>query len=827
AVDDAPTASAAAVVDDRAIAIVGLACRKPGADDSPAFWRLLRDGVEAIQQLDRATLIAAGVPEAVLDDPHYVRAEATMADVDAFDAAYFAMSPREAQITNPQQRVFLELAVDALEDAGIDPDRFDGRIGVYGGCVENLYMLRIQRAPEVLAAVGAFQAFIGNRSDYLTTRVAYKLGLTGPAVNVQTACSTSLVAIHEAVEALRQGSCDAALAGGISIADRQPRGYRFQPGGIFSPDGHVRAFDAAGAGMIRGHGAGLVVLKRLDDAQRDGDAIRAVIRGTAINNDGRDKIGFTAPSVAGQTAVIAAAQADGDVDPSTVSYVEAHGTATQLGDPIELTALNQAFRDGGSIAQGTVGIGSVKTNIGHLDAAAGVAGVIKTVLALENELIPPSLNYRVPNPSLPLDDSPFHVVDAATPWPRTAAERGDAGADDDLLASVPRRAGVSSFGIGGTNAHAVLEAAPSAALADVGDTANDGVGGAHWLPLSGHTPAALARRAADLADWFDAEDRSADALAQVARTLQRGRRQLAHRRVVIARDASQAAAALRDVGHPSAIVGRAETLPATAFLFPGQGTQHPHMAVGLYRHASTFRDALDRCLDGLAPHLGGGVDLRALLFPSANPMTAAEALRDTALAQPAIFAVSYALAQQWLAWGVRPAALIGHSIGEYVAACVAGVFELEDALRLVALRGRLMASMPAGGMLALALPADDAADQALRFGLDLASVNGAAASVVSGPHAQIAALRDALASEQPDLDARPLHTSHAFHSSMMDPILDAYRAAVSSVARRAPSLPLIANVTGTWMTDAEAVDPDYWTQHLRRAVRFHDGLSTL
>ncbi|MEM6457466.1 MAG: acyltransferase domain-containing protein, partial [Acidobacteriota bacterium] len=343
----------------------------------------------------------------------------------------------------------------------------------------------------------------------------------------------------------------------------------------------------------------------------------------------------------------------------------------------------------------------------------------------------------------------------------------------------------------------------------------------------GHTPAALARRAADLADWFDAEDRSADALAQVARALQRGRRQLAHRRVVIARDASQAAAGLRDVGHPSAIVGRVDAPAAAAFLFPGQGTQHPHMAVGVYRHAPTFRASLDRCLDGLAPHLDDAVDLRALLFPSAHPMTAAAGLREGRVAQPAIFAVSYALAQQWLAWGVRPTALLGHSIGEYVAACVAGVFRLEDALRLVALRGRLMASMPAGGMLALALPADDAAAQALRFGLDLASVNGAAASVVSGPHAQIAALRDALATEQPALDVRPLHTSHAFHSSMMDPILDAFCDAVSSVARRAPSLPLIANATGTWMTDAEAVDPDYWTQHLRRAVRFHDGLSTL
>ncbi|MEM6457104.1 MAG: beta-ketoacyl synthase N-terminal-like domain-containing protein, partial [Acidobacteriota bacterium] len=515
----APAVHAAAIATEdastRSIAIVGLACRMPGADDAAAFWHLLRDGVEAIRHHDRATLVAAGVSEALLDDPHYVRADAVLDQPDGFDAAYFGMSPREAQITNPQQRVFLEVAVDAFEDAGIDPDRFDGRIGVYGGSNENLYLARILRAPALLAAVGAYAATVGNRADYLATRVAYKLGLTGPAMSVQTACSTSLVAIHAAVQALRQGECAVALAGGASIGDRRPRGYLHQPGGILSPDGRVRAFDADGAGMLPGHGVGLVVLKRLDDALRDGDAIRAVIRGTAINNDGRDKIGFTAPSVAGQAAVIAAAQADGGVAASTVSYVEAHGTATQLGDPIELTALNRAFRDGGARAQGTVGIGSVKTNIGHLDAAAGVAGVIKTALALEHELIPPSLHYCAPNPSLPLDDSPFRVVDAATPWPRTPAEADGVAAGADPLASVPRRAGVSSFGIGGTNAHAVLDAAPSAAIAD--DAPSYGLGGAHWLPLSGHTPAALARRAADLADWFDAEDRSADALAQVAR----------------------------------------------------------------------------------------------------------------------------------------------------------------------------------------------------------------------------------------------------------------------------------------------------------------------
>ena len=790
--------------DDPAVAVVGMAGRFPGAADLETFWANLRAGVESIRFFSDEELLAAGADPAWLDDPQLVKARGALDDPDRFDAAFFGYSPREAQIIDPQQRLFLEAAWEAMETAGYSGDGARRRVGVFAGASESTYAHELYRNRELVATVGRRQVVIANNADYLATRVAYKLELSGPALAVQTACSTSLVAVHQACVALRIGDCDLALAGGSSVSVREVMPYRYEPGGVSSPDGHVRAFDARAQGMVGGSGVGVVVLKRLADALADGDTIHAVIRGTAVNNDGADKAGFTAPSVGGQAAVIRQAQRLAGVTPESIQYVEAHGTGTTLGDPIEVAGLTQAFRDGGS-ADGTCAIGSVKTNIGHLDAAAGIAGLIKTVLALGHREIPPSLHFETPNPEIDFAAGPFRVNAALTPWPRTGG--------------APRRAAVSAFGIGGTNAHAVLEEAPVPAPADEGRAAQ-------LLVVSARTANALERLCADLAGHLERCPETA--LGDAAFTLQAGRKVFPYRRAVTADSRAQAITALRGEA-PERVADRApdpdaalDRRPEVAFLFPGQGAQHPGMAAALYRGEPVFRDAVDHCVKVLDGELDA--DLPGLLT-AAGDGGAAERLEQTALAQPALFVVSYALARLWQSWGVRPAALLGHSIGEYVAACLAGVFELDDALRLVAARGRLMQSMPAGEMLAVGLPEADL----LRIleshrGLDLAAVNGPAACVVSGPAAVIAALARELPA---GAGAKPLHTSHAFHSAMMEPVVEPFVALVATLERRAPSVPFVSNVTGAWITAAEATDPAYWGRHLRRAVRFADGVETL
>ena len=789
---------------DLSIAIVGMACRFPGAADLEQFWENLRSGVESIRSFSAEQLAAAGISPELLADPDYVRAGAVLDDIDLFDAAFFDFNPREAEIADPQQRIFLECCWQALERAGCDPDTFPGAIGVFGGTGMSTYLLNnVLSNPDLVRTVAPFQIMIGADKDYLAPRTSYKLNLKGPSISVQTACSTSLVAVHLACQSLQDYQSDLALAGGVSVRVPQQVGYRYQEGGIASPDGHCRAFDRKAHGTVFGSGAGAVVLKRLADAIADGDPILAVIRGSAVNNDGAAKVGFTAPSVEGQVAVISEALAAAEVDGETIGYVEAHGTGTTLGDPIEIAALTKAFGLGAGGA-GDPGercaIGSVKTNIGHLDSAAGVAGLIKTVLALSHRQIPPSLHFEEPNPEIDFAASPFYVNTRLAEWKANG---------------MPRRAGVSSFGIGGTNAHAILEEAPSRVPS--GPSRDP-----QLLLLSARTPSALETATDNLARHL--EEHPEQPLADIAYTTQAGRKVFGHRRALVCRDRADAVAALRarDPHRVLTLAQEARDRPV-AFLFPGQGTQHVGMGRELYDGEPAFRRTLDECARLLIPHLG--LDLRTVLYPS--PETAEEGalrLEQTALAQPALFAVEYALALLWQEWGVRPAAMLGHSIGEYVAACLAGVFSLGDALALVAARGRLMQGLPAGAMLAVPRPEAEVREL-LGAALSLAAVNGAGFAVVSGPAEAVEALARQLGTE--GVDCRRLHTSHAFHSAMMDPILPAFAAEVRKVRLAPPQIPFLSNLTGTWIDAAQAIDPDYWTRHLRETVRFAAGAGEL
>jgi amino acid adenylation domain-containing protein len=781
-----------------AIAVVGMAGRLPGAPDVETFWRNLVSGVESISFFSDDELRAAGVPEAALTDPRYVRARGVVAGADELDAPFFGYSPREAEMVDPQQRLFLECAWEAFEDAGHEPASFPGDVGVFAGAGMNTYALNVLADPEVLDTVGAFQLMISNDKDFLAPRVSYKLGLKGPSFAVQSACSTSLVAIHLACQSLAAGECDAALAGGVTLHLPQNQGYHFHAGAVFSPDGHCRAFDAAAGGFVAGNGAAVVLLRRLEDALRDRDPIRAVIRGSAVNNDGAFKAGFTAPSVDGQAQVIAQALAVAGLEPGAIGYIEAHGTGTELGDPIEIAALTQAF---GGLAQGTapgsVAVGSLKTNIGHLDSAAGVAGLIKAALVVERGQIPPSLHFATVNPKLELAATPFRINDRLTDWP---------------AGPQPRRAGVSSLGIGGTNAHVIVEEPPARPVSTPGRP---------WqlLPLSARSDAALgsavARLAAHLRERPDLD------LADVAWTLQAGRRRFERRAFAVAASTSEAAAVLES-SEPERFAAGGGDSGSIVFLFSGQGSQHPGMAADLYRTEPVFRSEVDRACDLLLPRLGR--DLRPLLLAAPGDAEAAAALARTEVTQPALFVVEHALARLWISWGVRPAAMIGHSVGEYVAACLAGVLTLEDALALVAERGRLMGEMPTGAMLAVSLPETEVLPL-LTEDLALAAVNAPARSVVAGPAAAIEAFAARL--EEAGISHRRLRTSHAFHSEMMAPALAPFLAAVRRVRLRPPSIPFVSNVTGTWITAAEATDPEYWARHLRGTVRFGEGIGEL
>lgn len=782
------------------IAIIGMAGRFPGARDVAAFWENLRAGKESIRFFSAEELREAGVPEEVLSDPDYVRAYGYLDDVDLFDASFFGYSSRDAEILDPQERLLLQVANETLELAGYDPDRYSGLIGVYAGSQMNRYLSSARPQHVPLGAAGWESTALASHGDFLTTRLSYKLNLRGPSVNVQTACSTSLVAVHQACRALQGGECDMALAGGVAIVLPQKCGVMFVEGGIFSRDGHCRAFDANATGTVGGNGVGLVLLKRLSDAVEDGDHIHAVIRGTAINNDGAAKAGYTAPGVEGQAQVIALAQAAAKCDPDSIGYIEAHGTATALGDPIEITALKRVFGDSRN-GRDPCYIGSVKTNVGHLFAAAGVTGLIKATLSLEHGELVPSLNFEKPNPQIDFSGGPFRICNTLRPWVRTA--------------DMPRRAGVSSFGYGGTNAHVVLEEAPAPAPSD---PAPD------WqlLCLSAKSDAALARAVENLARHL--QEHPDTNLADAAYTLQVGRREYSHRAVVACRSVGDAVDVLGATGSPRLLRGVHKSgHRAVQFMFTGQGAQHPNMALGLYRTEPVFRDTLDQCCQRLKSSLG--FDLREALFPSVeSAKVAAERLQKTQVTQPALFVVEYALAKLWMSQGIHPAAMIGHSIGEYVAACLSGVMTLEDSLDLVVERGRLMAAMDSGSMLAVPLPETEVLPL-LGAGLSLAAVNSPMMCVVSGTPAAIDALEARLVEQ--GLSPRRLRTSHAFHSSMMDPILPAFVERVRKVALQPPQIPYISNVTGDWIKVDQATDPTYYANHLRQAVRFADGLQRL
>ena len=798
------------------VAVVGMALRVPGARTPEGFWQNLRNGTESITRFTDDELLAVGVAPEQLARPGTVAAFGALDDVAGFDARFFGFAPREAQLLDPQHRLLLECAWEALEHAGCPSDASDAVIGVYAGVGDSSYLHNnLLPNGDLVSRIGSYQTSLGNDKDFAPTRISYLLDLRGPSVSVQTACSTSLVAVHTAYQALLAGECDIALAGGATVNVLQDRGYQYEQGGVLSPDGHCRAFDAGAAGAVPGNGAGIVVLKRLADALTDGDVIHAVIRGSAINNDGSRKVGFTAPSVDGQADVIAEALDLAEVDPATVSYVEAHGTGTALGDPIEIAALTSAFGgpdrgtdsgvDSGTDSAGRCAIGSVKTNIGHLDTAAGVIGVIKTVLAMKARELPPSLHFTEPNPELGLDDGPFHVNAALAPW------------HGDLL-----RAGVSSFGIGGTNAHVVLEEAPArtAAAADAGRHR-------HVLPLSAATPTALRAAATELAAHLRANPD--ERLGDVAYTLQRGRWTLPYRCFVVAGGIDEATEALGTVGVLGGPVPTRHAVDQAAkdrdvvFTFPGQGAQRVRMGHALYAHEPVFRAAIDHAAEVLRPCLGA--DLRDLLYPT-DAVTGTEDARinRTEYAQPALFAVEYALAQLWMSWGVRPVAMLGHSLGELVAACVAGVLSPEDALRLVAARGRLMQGAADGAMLAVPL-SEAELTPLLGDGPAMAAVNGPRECVVSGPIEEIAAFEARLAERA--TTSKRLTTSHAFHSAMMDDAAAAFEAEVARVRLAPPRIPFVSNVTGEWITTAQATSPAYWARQLRSTVRFDDGLRTV
>ena len=821
------------------IAIVGAAGRFPGANDLAAYWDNLDQGRESITEFTEEALLASGLPASLVKDPAYVKAAPVLDDPGRFDAAFFGYSPRDATLIDPQQRLLLELAWLAFEDAGIVPGSAELRAATFAGTALNTYLLSTGLATRFYEDY--LPVLLGSDKDFQATRVAFKLGLTGPAVTVQSACSTSLVAVHLACQSLINRESDLALATAAAIRCPPVTGHLFEANSVFTPDGHCRPFDDDAAGTIFGSGGGAVLLKRLSDALDDGDPVRAVIKGSAINNDGDNKADYTAPTVHMQAEAISEALGSADVPADTVSYVEAHGTGTFLGDPIEVAALTRAFQ-GDTERTGFCGLGSVKSNIGHLDAAAGMASLLKVVLAMEHRRLPPTLHFRKPNAQIDFAATPFRVIAEAEAW--------------QPAAGVPRRAGITSLGMGGTNAHVVVEEAPArvAVTSAAGAAVNAPVAAATdrpWLlPLSARDDTALKHRAADLADFLSTKcpeattsaivtagtDSSSKptsnattdsaladiSFADVAHTLQNGRRHFKRRRVAIANDTVSACERLRTPDRLRVVGNRlAPKTREVVMMFPGQGAQQVDMGRRLYERETVFRETVDRIAEVLREPLE--LDLRDVLF-SGRETDKTDLIAETWLTQPALYAIEYAYLAQWRAWGIEPVACIGHSIGEYVAAVAAGVFSVEDGARLVAARGRLMQSAERGSMLAVPAPEAQIVER-LPDSLDVAVINAADGVVVAGDDASIDAFAEALSGD--DIQTTRLRTSHAFHSRMMEPVLAEYEAAVAAVDRQVPTLPFVSNTSGQWITPEEAVAPAYWAQHIRRAVRFDAGLATL
>ncbi|WP_172844445.1 type I polyketide synthase [Tumebacillus algifaecis] len=773
------------------IAIVGLSGRFPQAADVDEFWRNLCAGVEGISVLSDEELRQAGVAETLLQAPNYIKAAPVLPDAERFDAAFFGYSPREAEILDPQQRLFLEIAWEAFESSGYDPQNYDGRIALYAGAGMNRYLLRnVLPNRALVESVGEVPVMVASDKDYLATRVAYKLDLTGAAVSVQTACSTSLVAVHMACQSLLGMECDMALAGGVTVAVPQKSGYLHSEGGMVSRDGKIRPFDAEADGTVFGSGAGAVVLKRYEDAEADGDTIYAVIKGSAINNDGSRKVGYSAPSVDAQAAVITEALSVAGVESDTIDFLETHGTGTALGDPIEIAALAEVFGERSDGSQ--LVLGAVKSSIGHLDAASGVTGLIKAVLALYYKELPGTLHFRTPSPKLQWPE--WFRIDAETrPWPERSA---------------PRRAGVSSFGFGGTNAHVVLEEAPPVERTMP-------VRSQHLLLLSAKTESALESMTDRLTEHLVEQPHLS--IADVAYTLQVGRKAFSHRRVVVCQSTEDAIAVLKERDPKRVWTFRQDASRKTAFMFSGTGSQYPQMAQELYAEQAVFREAMNRCCELLLPLTG--FDLRDAIFTQSS-----RSLYETDVAQLALFVTEYALSMLLIDLGIRPDAMIGHSVGEYTAACLAGVFTLEEALRLVVKRGQLFQKMGEGKMLAVSL----SEEEAMRFVSDevgLAAVNGPEQCVLAGCPVAVDALERQLEAE--GVKCARVHLDRAGHSPMIDRILAEFIDLFRSFTLKSPQIPFISNVTGTWITAEQAVDPQYWARHLRETVRFADGVKEL
>lgn len=782
------------------IAIVGIAVRMPGAADVRQFWENLKTGKECISLFSKEEMLEAGVSSEMIDLPNYVAAKGILDGVELFDANFFGIAPREAELMDPQHRVLMECSWAAMEDAGYVPEQYPGRIAVFTSAGMNTYLpVNLMSNPDLLEQVGGFELSIYNDKDFVPTRIAYSMNIKGPAIDIGTACSSSLVSTHLACQHLLTYQSDMALVGGITIHLPQKVGHLHEAGSAYSPDRHCRPFDSTQSGLIDGNGAAVIIVKRLEDALNDGDKIHALIRGSAINNDGSDKVGYAAPSVNGQAEAILEALAVAEVEVDSISYVEAHGTSTPLGDPIELAALTQAYRSSTN-RTGFCGVGSVKSNIGHVDKAAGLAGLIKTTLALEHELLPPSLNWKAPNPKLQIEKTPFYVVHKPQAWARSAQ---------------PRRAGISSFGVGGTNAHAILEEAP---LLESSSPSRD----RQLITLSAKTKQALAEYAKNLANHLA---RYPDInIADVASTLARGRKPFSQRLAFTCQSTQEAAQILEAEKYN---LSEDKNFANAIFMFPGQGSQYAGMAKELYQDERTFKDTVDACAMVLQPLLNK--DIRTILFPQDGQIAQANLdLQETYLTQPCLFTIEYALARLWMHWGVQPKAMIGHSLGEYVAACTANVLSLEDALKLVVSRSELMQSMAPGSMLSVSLSAERIRQdlQSQNLALEIAAENGPALCVVSGSKDLIESYQ-AILTKKHGVDSQILRTSHAFHSSMMEPMLKSFEKVLASVRFKAPSITYVSNLSGTWITEQDATDPQYWCRHLRQSVRFSQGIQTI
>jgi acyl transferase domain-containing protein len=800
------------------IAIIGMSCRFPGARNPQEFWKNLCAGIESLTCVTAEDLRRGGLDPHILEDPTYVPYVPTIDNIEFFDAGFFGYTPLEAKLMDPQHRLFLECAWEAFEEAGHLPESYRGKIGVFTGAKTNTYLFNLFRNQEFFQSLDTFQIALGNDLACMSTRVAYKFDLRGPSYSLHTACSTSLIAVHLACQSLLLNECDVALAGGAAINVPQHRGYFYQKGGILSPDGSCRTFDAGAQGSNFGNGVGAVVLKRLEDAIADGDHISAVIRGSASNNDGARKASYTAPGVEGQTNVLLEAMACAGVEPETISYIEAHGTATDLGDAIEILALTEAFRNSSKSGY-RCALGSVKTNIGHLETAAGIAGLIKTALALQHRQIPPTLHFEQPNPKINFTDSSFHVNTQLAEW-----EAGP----------TPRRAGVSSFGIGSANAHVILEEAPP-------QKASGPARPWQLLLLSARSEGALDGATANLAAHVRQQPQMNDRyLADVAYTLATGRKKFLSRRAAVC--SAQAGADTVQTALEAAVAFtqvEGVSIPQVTFLFPGLGDHYPRMGWDLYQTEPLVREHIDRGAQLLQPQLGFDIrnvlykedsdakpDLRRML--GRNQSRADETQRrldQTHFIQPVTFLVEYALTQLWMQWGVQPQSMMGYSIGEYVAACVAGVLSFEDALKLVTARAQMIEELPAGAMLAVSLSETEVAPFLQNDLLSLAAVNGPAMCVLSGTLAAVEAVEYEMRERQ--VVSRRLHTTHAFHSKMTEVLAGRLTELVKTFKLSPPSIPYISNLTGTWITPEEALDPGYWARHMSGTVRFSEGVREL